>query len=243
MAEKRLGKIYGVGVGPGDPELITKKAERVLRECQVIGIPAASREECTAYQVAKRAVPEIGNKPVVAVPVPMTKDRQVRRQAYEEGSARLFEVLKEGRDIAFLNLGDPTVYGTYMELHDRLVREGCEAELVSGVPSFCAVAAQLGVALGSGRESILIQPGCYEKEDCAKTRILMKSGGKLSAVKQRLTAMEEAGEAKAWAVSNCGMPDQSVCRDIRLLDESAGYFTTIIVKEKGTGNGDGTVCE
>lgn len=229
------GIIYGIGVGPGDPMLMTLKAVKIIRESDLIGIPAKTADSCTAYRIALAAVPEMAEKPVLPVPVPMTTDAAKLEEAYRLGCAALTAELRLDKRIAFLNLGDPTVFGTYLELHERLRKEGFEAVLVSGVPSFCAVAAELSVALGSGNEKIHILPGCYQPEEAKAydgTRILMKSGGKLKEVKQKLVEMEQAGEIKAYAVTNCGMKDQTVCRNISRLEESAGYFTTIIVKEK-----------
>lgn len=82
------GILYGVGVGPGDPELMTIKAVRVIRECEVIGIPAKDRDSCRAYQIAVQLVPEIFEKPVVAVPVPMTTDGERLAAAHGEGCER-----------------------------------------------------------------------------------------------------------------------------------------------------------
>ena len=115
------GVLYGVGVGPGDPELLTRKAERIIRACEVVGIPAAEPASCTAWQIAVQAVPEMAQKEVVPVLVPMTMDKEKLDAAYDEGSRRLAEILREGKSIAFLNLGDPAIYGTYMEL-DRRIR-------------------------------------------------------------------------------------------------------------------------
>lgn len=228
------GILYGVGVGPGDPELMTVKAVRILKECGTIGIPAKSADSCTAFQVAVKAVPEIGAKPVIAVPVPMTKDRKRLSDVYDEGSQRLLAALEKGETIAFLNLGDPVVYGTYMELHSRVLKSGYQTEIISGVPSFCAVAAALDIPLGARKENIHILPGAYgtgEWEQYSGTRILMKSGGRLGEVKEQLVRSENDGNIKAYAVTNCGMEQQEVFHDIGKLEDDAGYFTTIVVKD------------
>lgn len=227
--------LYGVGVGPGDAELMTLKAVRIIKSCDIVGIPAKDAASCAAYRVALEAVPEMADKPVLAVPVPMTADRQRLSEVYDEGCRRLEKELAQGKKIAFLNLGDPTIYGTYMELHSRVLKAGYEARVISGVPSFCAVAAALDVPLGARKENIHILPGFYHAEELAQydgTRILMKSGGKVGEVKKKLIELEERGNGKALAITNCGMENQAVYRDIRLLDEEAGYFTTIIVKEE-----------
>ncbi len=229
------GILYGVGVGPGDPELVTIKAARVLKTCDVIGIPARDKNHCTAFQIACKAVPEIEKKPVAAVPIPMTTDKEILDSSYNKGCDLLSRELKLGKTVAFLNLGDPSVYGTYMEIHERMAKLGYCVRLVSGVPSFCAAASALGIPLALKKEHIHILPGCYGQDDeklNGGTRILMKSGGKISQVKRELVDLEEAGKIKAYAVTNCGMEHEVIYQNIRDLDESAGYFTTIIIKEK-----------
>lgn len=229
-----MAKLYGIGVGPGDPELMTIKAVKRLHSCDVIGIPAKDAVSCTAFKIAVQAVPEIAEKKIVAVYVPMTKDAAMLKEAYDAGSRKVIEALASGHDVAFLNLGDPTIYGTYMEVHERVRNAGFETEIISGIPSFCAVSAKLQTAIAAGREQIHILPGCYlEDENLLEgTTILMKSGGKLSDVKQVLVDYEKKGMTKSMAVSACGMEQEQVFQNIQELDVAAGYFTTILVKKK-----------
>lgn len=236
LKKMMAGTLYGVGVGPGDPELLTLKAARLIEECDWIGIPAKDADSCTAYQIALRAVPRMADKPVIAVPVPMTTEACRLEEAYREGSRRLAGLLQEGKSIAFLNLGDPSIYGSYMEFHRRILQEGYPAKVISGVPSFCAVAAALDLPLGDGKEMIHILPGCYgiaELERLSGTKILMKSGSRLGSVKQALAFLQEQGMCTAEAVSDCGMEGERICKNIGELPEDAGYFTTIVVKEMG----------
>ncbi|MBR1693437.1 MAG: precorrin-2 C(20)-methyltransferase [Lachnospiraceae bacterium] len=228
------GILYGIGVGPGDPELMTTKAVRLVRECDILAIPAKESSDCTAYQIAVRAVPEIAGKPVLPVSIPMTRDRAELDAAYLEGCAAITQRLEEGKNIAFLNLGDPTIYSTYMTIHDKIRQAGYDAVIVSGVPSFCAVAAALEIPIAAGRETIHILPGCYGQGELSlypHTKILMKSGGSIYEVKRELEELETGGQIKAYAVSNCGMPEQRIYEKIGELDEQSGYFTTVIVKE------------
>jgi precorrin-2 C(20)-methyltransferase len=230
----KKGILYGVGVGPGDPELLTIKAVRVIGESDVIGIPARKADTCTSYQIALQAVPEMAQKRVIAMPVPMTMDKARLAESYDAGAEAIIELLEQGLNMAFLNLGDPSVYGSYLKFHERVRARGYQAQIISGVPSFCAAAAALEIPLGQEREAIHILPGFYrgdEVEAYEGTRVLMKSGGRLEEVKARLTELEKKGEIRAYAVSNCGMEQETICREISKLDENAGYFTTIIVKE------------
>lgn len=247
------GILYGVGVGPGDPELMTIKAKRTIEACDIIGIPAESREKCTAYGIALGVLPGIAEKEVVSVTIPMTTDAKALEAAYREGCDALIKLLERGRSIAFLNLGDPTVYGTYMNIHRYVTQLGYRAELVNGVPSFCAVAAELSVPLGSRNEAVHILPGYYtaggmsdmgrpglrDYLEQGDTVVLMKSAGNTARIKQELTALSEQGICRAYAVTNCGFENQVICRDIRELDEDAGYFTTIVARRDETENSIG----
>ena len=144
MNRKMKGRWYGVGVGPGDPELMTLKAVRILRECSVVAIPHSEKERCAAYQIAAQAAPEIEEKTILYLPMPMTRDRDRLDRSHQEAAARTAAVLDEGRDVAFITLGDSTVYSTCLYVMGRLQEQGYETELINGVPSFCAAAARLG---------------------------------------------------------------------------------------------------
>lgn len=231
------GILYGVGVGPGEPELLTLKAVRIIEECDVIGIPAKEAAACTSYQIALKAVPKMAEKRVLPLPVPMTTDPKKLEESYDKGTEKITELLSKGCKVALLNLGDPAVYGSYLKFHEKVKERGYQAEIVSGVPSFCAAAAALELSLGQEREEIHIFPACYSVDDLEKyagTKILMKSAGRLNEIKEKLTVLEKEGRMKAYGASNCGMERQAIYRDISELDDEAGYFTTIIIKEKKT---------
>jgi len=235
MRKKMKGTLYGVGVGPGDSELITLKAVRRMQECDMIGIPAKGADSCVAYRIAREAVPEIDSKPVLAVPIPMATRPELLAAVYDAGGEQILKELEKGKNIAFLNLGDPTIYGSYMELHSRVSASGYPAEIVNGVTSFCAVAARLGIALGSRGEEIHILPARYQTqgiESLHGTKVLMKSAGKTGEIKEKLLALEKKNKIKSYAVANCGMEQEMVWKEIRNLEEEAGYFTTIIVQDR-----------
>ena len=111
------GMIYGIGVGPGDPELMTLKAVRLLREADAIAIPGKEKETCTAYQIALGAVPEIDEKEIIPVVFPMTKDEAVLKESHEAAVKSLAALMDQGKTVAFLTLGDVTVYSTYGYVH------------------------------------------------------------------------------------------------------------------------------
>ena len=223
------GKLYGVGVGPGNPELLTLKAARLIRQADIIAVPRGDKDKCFALSIAAGAVPEIEEKEFLQVPMPMTLDREERMAAYEAGAKRLAEKLAEGKTIVFLVLGDPTVYSTYCYLHERIVEMGCDTEIVPGIPSFCAAAAALNIPLCEDREEVHIIPGLYnptEALDYPGTKVLMKN--RLPAT---LQAVKEKG-LSVYMVENCGTENQKLYYGAEEIPEEAGYYSLMIVKEE-----------
>lgn len=226
------GKLYGVGVGPGDPELITRKAERILRAADVVAVPDKGSGEKTALNIVKDLVE---GKELLSCGAPMTRDPAVLEAAYARNADAVCALLDQGKTVAFITLGDPTVYSTYIYTH-RLVRaRGYEAELVPGVPSFCAVAARLGVPLCEGSERLLIVPASHkEVDDCLTVDanlVFMKAGREIGALKEKLAG---AGLLdRASMVANCGMEGERVYPRFADLEENSGYFSVVLVKEGG----------
>ena len=108
------GKLYGVGVGPGDPGLLTLKAVQVIKACDVIAVPGKEPENTVAYQIASGACPAIRKKEILGIHMPMTKDKDRLKKSHADGARILEAYLDQGKAVAFLTLGDPTVYSTYI---------------------------------------------------------------------------------------------------------------------------------
>ena len=226
------GKLYGIGVGPGDPELMTIKAVKILKECDVIAVPGKVPEETVAYRIAVQVCPEIEKKRLIGIYMPMTKDKTMLEESHEAGVRMLREQLDAGKKTAFMTLGDPTVYSTYLYLHNQIRSAGYEAEIISGVPSFCAAAAKLHMSIGEKDEQIHVIPASYQMEealDLPGTKILMKAGKKLPAVKKLL----QDRNAEAVMVENCGMENERIYCETNQIPEDASYYTLLFVKEGG----------
>lgn len=224
------GKLYGVGVGPGDPELLTLKALRLVKEAEVIALPGEIPEDTVAFKIVEGAYPELGKKELLAVPFPMSKDPEVLKSYHDAGAEKVKAVLDQGKDVVFLTLGDPTVYSTYIYIQ-RIVKEcGYDAEIINGVPSFCAVAAKLGDSLADRSEQLHIIPSNYDIKEALKlpgNKILMKAASKLSDVKK---VLKEQGQ-EAWMIENCGMEEEKIYHSVEEMPEKATYYTTLLVKE------------
>ena len=224
----KKGKVYGVGVGPGDPELMTLKAVRVIGESTVIAAVGKEIEKSKAYQIARAAVPEIEGKTKLSLPMPMTSDSEMLRKAHEEAVRSMQTFLDQGISVVYITLGDPTIYCTFSYLQKILEKQGYEVELVSGVPSFCAAAARLGISLAEKEEELHIIPAVYgleEKLEYPGRHVLMKSAGRIPEVKELL---QKSGRP-VMAVENCGMAKEAVYHSADEIPEDAGYFTIILV--------------
>lgn len=227
------GVLYGVGVGPGDPELITYQAARIMREADVIAIPGSGGDgERVALTIAGQ---HIGDKPVIELDMPMTRDQALLKQKHDEAAQIIGGYLQGGKSVAFLTLGDPSIYSTYAYVHKRILAMGLEARLIPGVPSFCAVAARLNQSLCEGAEPLHIIPASYEGAfdgmEWKGTKVLMKSGKRFAAVKEYL---EETGQAENVSmVERCGMENERIYRHLQDVQDVPGYFCILVVKEKG----------
>lgn len=225
------GCLYGVGVGPGDPELMTLKAVKRLAQCQIIAVPDAERGQSTAYQIAQGACPEIGEREVLLLRMPMTHDLQALHASHRAAADRIEEELDQGRDVAFLTLGDPTVYATYIYVHQMVAGDGYPTEIVSGVTSFCAAAARLGISLAERGQMLHIVPSSHGIREALKlpgVKVLMKAGSKMEQVRQDLLE----ADLEVAMVENCGMPGERVFYGADQIPADAGYFSLIVAKDK-----------
>lgn len=227
------GKLYGIGVGPGDPELMTLKAVRLIEECDIVAVPKSGEGEGVARQIAKGAVKNFEQKNVIEVPMPMTRDPQVLEQSHQAAAKLIEGYLKEGKSVAFLTLGDPSIYSTYIYIHKRVQQHGYPVEMVPGVPSFCAVAAKLNTGLAEGAQPLHIIPASYqgveEGLEWSGPKVLMKTGRSMKKVKALLD--EKGLLDKAMMVQKCGMEGEEIYPSMREVDENASYFSVIVVEE------------
>jgi precorrin-2/cobalt-factor-2 C20-methyltransferase len=227
------GTLYGVGIGPGDAELMTLKAVRIIKACPIIVVPKSGDGERVALSIAAQAVPELNEKQVVELDMPMTRDTVRLRASHETAADTVAGFLCSGIDVAFLTLGDPTVYSTYIYVH-RIVRSrGYPAEIIPGVPSFCAVSAKLDDCLVETSQPLHIIPGSYgtldESLTLKGTKVLMKCGKSFPAVRQKLRTLGLADNARM--IENCGFETQRIYHNLDDADDNAGYFSVIVVKD------------
>ena len=229
----KKGIVYGVGVGPGDPELMTLKAIRIIRENEVIAVPGNNAKQTLAYRIAVQSVPELAEKELLALSIPMGKDAAANRVEHCRCARMVESILAKGKNVVYLTLGDPAVYSSFSYIQHILQEDGYTVQLVSGITSFCAAAACLNVSLAEWDEPLHIIPAlhmCGEELDSAGNYVLMKSASRMGEVKQYL---RQSGKC-VCAVENCGMPTQRVYRALEEIPDDAGYFSLIIAKTPET---------
>ena len=225
---EKQGVFYAVSVGPGDPELLTRQACRVLEACDVIAAPRMKSGRMLALDIAGGAV-DMRGKTILPLDFTMAHDAAVREESYRTAAGAIEAELAAGRDVAMVNLGDVSVYATAYYILERVRSDGFEVVMCPGVTSFCAVAARLGRSLTRMEEPLHILPGSMDMDSALTlegTKVLMKSG---RAIHETVDALERHGlAARAGMVADCGLETEQVYTDLRQLPEEISYFATIV---------------
>ena len=231
------GTLYGIGVGPGDPELITLKAKRVLESVGHVFTPVADKEkESVAYSIARTFISP--HAAVEKLVFPMITDRDACEKAWEENAAQIAAVVTKDTDAAFITLGDPMTYSTYCYLLKKMHTMYPDLQLVTipGVPSYAAVAASAGITLAENDDVLALIPGTISQERIEKilslvdTAVFLKHHRKTGDLLNTLNRMGLAD--KTIYVSRCGFKDQVVTsHPTRELIEKADYLSLLVVKK------------
>ncbi len=210
--------------------MLTLKAVKAIRRSDVIVVPGEDYRASTAYNIARRAVPELESMAVAGVGMPMTKDREILDAGYRKAADLIEAWLLEGKDVGFLTLGDVTIYSTYLYVHRLVGADGFRTEIINGIPSFCAAAARLNTGLAERSEELHIIPASYRIEESLElpgTKVLMKAGSQIEHVRDIL---KERG-LEAATVVNCGMENERIYWSVDEIDGKTGYYSLMIMKD------------
>jgi precorrin-2/cobalt-factor-2 C20-methyltransferase len=233
-----MAKIYAVGVGPGDPELITRKAERILRQVPVICAPVGTADAASyALSIVEPILAE-GHHEIIPLIFPMSNEQAVLEAAWEDAVGIIVGQVAGGQDVAFITIGDPLLYSTFLHLY-RIIRQrhpDIEVELVPGISSINAAAAVAAVPLGIGSERIAILPAPGDTAQLRRTLedfdtiVIMKVHRVFDQVHALLT---ELGLAQhAVFVRRAGSPQEEVVTDLAsLVGTQLDYLSLLIVRK------------
>jgi len=232
------GRFFGIGIGPGDPELLTVKAVRLLAESDVIYVPKArTKAESLARKIVAGYVDS--EEKFCEVELTMGKTAKELKSSYDLSARRIIGDLRQGKQVAYLTLGDPMLYSTYIYLTEALRRQcpDIAIETVPGIPSFGAAAALANISLAEKNERVIILPVPEDLTDLKNilrrfdTVILLKVAKKLAEVIDLLGECDCINNAVF--ISHAGLENQTIERDLkrlRLEENEQGYLSIIIVK-------------
>ncbi|MDJ0666470.1 MAG: precorrin-2 C(20)-methyltransferase [Desulfobacterales bacterium] len=231
------GTLYGIGVGPGDPDLLTVKAIHVLQKVDIVYTAASTKNDYSlAVNIARAHIP--AETEIRTLAFPMTKDRHATHQAWEANARTIAAVTAAGRQAAFLTLGDPLTFSTfgYILKYMRRLFPDLPVVTVPGITAYQASAAALNMPLVEGEQSLLVVSGAYggnrlagqiEKPD---TVVFMKAYRNVNGI---CAALENADMlAHSAGVVRCSLPEQEIVADVKTLESRSPNYWTLIIARK-----------
>ena len=228
------GKFYGVGVGPGDPELLTVKAIKILKNIDAVIAPKTEKKsDSLALSIVENYLRE--DTEIVYQTFPMVRDFAESKVVFEKNQQEILNLLDAGKNVAFLTLGDPMFYSTYIYVFQLLQECGIEIETVPGVPAFLSISSYIGKPLTFGNEVLTVIPATAPKEkisDALKfsdATVLMKVYKNFSEVVDLLA--DENMLENAVLVSRQGLADEKIITDLEAhKSEKLNYLSTILTR-------------
>lgn len=245
MAEQRaLGVFYGVGIGPGDPQLLTKQALGILASVPVIFVPKAKiTDEGLALQILLQALTGVDGAPALKAALkelvfPMSKDPAVLKPAWESAREAVLTELRGGRDCAFITLGDTAIYSTYMNLVAALAaaEPGLRIVTAAGISSYSQAAAGLNLSLVEKAERMAVLPCLSDVEGMRQdlerfdTVVLMKVGRRFAALRELLRGMGLLPHSHL--ALKLGAPGGLLTSDLDSVDPDAVTYMSLVIVRK-----------
>ena len=228
------GTFWGIGVGPGDPELLTVKAIHGIQQADVLIAPKTEKKEgSVALSIAKPYLKK--DIEIVYQVFPMVADFSSSTEAWEKNRDEILSLLEQGKNVAFLTLGDPMFYSTYIYVYRLLQSTGVNIQTIPGIPAFCAIGSQLGYPIVEGNDILSIIPATASEEKIKQALaasdnvVLMKVYKNFSHIVDLLAEKDMARQAVM--VSRCGLPDEERIDDIEAQkDKKVNYLSTILTR-------------
>jgi precorrin-2/cobalt-factor-2 C20-methyltransferase len=231
------GKLIGIGVGPGDPELLTVKAVKTLESVPVICSPKSSpKKPSVALSIVQGILDGRSDEYNVIEPLfPMIEDKNAL-ESYWAGAAELIiSELNEGKDVSFITLGDPAIYSTFSYVARIIGDRGYLVEMIPGINSFTGCAASAGITLGEKDEIILVVPKVDQRLDGilehADTAVVMKTSRHSHMLEEIVN--QDPRDKEIISVQNCGMEDEEIFDGFA---RNGKYLSTTIIKFKKLGS-------
>ena len=234
------GTLYGIGVGPGDPELLTLKAVKVLREVSHVFAASSSKNDYSLAEsiVAGHLPPGV---PVDRLSFPMTYNSESLENAWSSNCEKITKILLQGNNVAFLTIGDPLTFSTFIYIMRKIEERLPEVQIkiIPGITAFLAAAACAGLPLAEGEESFTVMSMAKGESrlksvvQFSENVVLMKTYKQFPKILSQIR--EEGLEKRCWLISKCGLEGEIVERDFEKLSqmEHPHYLSLMIIKRNG----------
>ncbi len=225
------GKLIGLGVGPGDSELLTVKGIKTLKSVPVICAPKSSKDKPSlALSIVQNILNERKDDYVIIEPLfPMIEDKKALENYWKGAAQLVMDELKEGKDVSFITLGDPSIYSTFSYIAQIIRDEGYDVEMIPGITSFTSCAASAGITLSEKDEIVIIVPKVDQRLEeilgHADTAVIMKTSRHSEMLEKIIN--KDPRHKKIISVQNCGMDDEKIFNGFA---KKGKYLSTTIVK-------------
>ncbi|MFY9638930.1 MAG: precorrin-2 C(20)-methyltransferase [Methanobacterium sp.] len=229
----KKGKLFGIGVGPGDTDLLTIKAAKILRNVDVVCSPRSSESKNSlALSIVQPVLNErVDNYEILDPLFPMVEDKLTLNRYWDQAAASISKKLNNGKDVAFITLGDPTIYSKFSYVAKRLIELSFEIVVIPGVTSFTGCAAAAGISLGEKDEIVVIVPKVDDRlaqiMEYGDTFVIMKTSRHSKALEEIVSKDNRA--KSIISVQNCSMQNENVFEG---FSKDKKYLSTTIVKFK-----------
>ena len=235
--------LIGIGVGPGDPELLTVKAVKAIHNADIIMCPASNEDRPSiALSVVSSVIDKSKNQEIVKLIFPMTKDKDVLKATWKKNAKIMAEKVLSGKNVVYLTVGDPYLYSTWIYMHRDLEENypDMEISVIPGIVSIFTFAAKVGISIAEGSEKVAIIPSCYDLSSVkeiakySETMVFLKDGRYFDQV---ITVLKEAGfpDDSIFAIGQDLGTENEIIRKLTLgevNDETltTKYFSILVVK-------------
>ena len=240
-----MAELTCVGCGPGDPELLTVKAVKAIKNADTIMCPTSKEgKESIAYAIVSSIVDDSKKPEVVNLVFPMVKDKEVLEYTWKKNTRTIAESVQSGKNVVYLTVGDPSLYSTWIYIHRELREKypDVKINIIPGIVSMFAFASKVGISIAEGDETMAVIPACYDLgkvKETAKncdTMIFLKDGRYFDQV---ISLLKEAGfpDTSLFAIAQDVGTDQEIVKKLTLGEVTKETFTnkyfSIMVVKRG----------
>jgi len=238
-----MTSLIGIGVGPGDPELLTVKAVKAIHNADIIMCPASNEDRPSiALSVVSSIIDESKNQKIIKLIFPMTKDKDVLEQTWKRNAKIMAETVLSGKNVVYLTVGDPFLYSTWIYMHKDLKENypDMNISVIPGIVSIFTFAAKVGVSVAEGAEKVAIIPSCYDLSSVkeiakhSESMIFLKDGRYFDQV---IKVLKESGfpDDSIFAIGQDLGTENEIIRKMTLGEVNDGtlttkYFSILVVK-------------